>query len=151
MQVPFNVMDYLKRAAFAYGARCAIIDEPGGQGSLGTVTYRELLALANGLAAALDRLGVGVGERVAIVSPNAAKFLVALFGVSGSGRMLVPINYRLNAGEVDYIVQHSGASVLLIDAELEESLGNIECRHKVILDGVRDADLFTPVDELPRW
>ena len=41
--------------------------------------------------------------------------------------------------------------MLLIDAELEESLGNIECRHKVILDGVRDADLFTPVDELPRW
>ncbi len=151
MQVSFNVMDYLKRAAFVCGTRCAITDEPGAQGSLGTITYRELLALANGMAAELDRLGVGVGERVAIVSPNAAKFLVALFGVSGSGRMLVPINYRLNAGEVDYIVQHSGASVLLIDAALEESLANITCQHKVILDGVHDADLFTPVDELPRW
>ena len=39
------------------------------------------------------------------------------FGVSGYGRVLVPINYRLNAEEVSYIVEHSGATVLLVDPE----------------------------------
>ena len=52
------------------------------------------------MAIALDELGVGAGERVAIVSPNSGRFLTAFFGVSGFGRVLVPINYRLIADEV---------------------------------------------------
>ena len=46
---------------------------------------------------------------MAIVSPNAARFQIAYFGVSGYGRVLVPVNYRLNADEISYIVEHSGA------------------------------------------
>ena len=53
-------------------------------------------------------LGIGRGERVAIVSQNSARLLVALFGVSGYGRVVVPINFRLNADEVRYIVEQSG-------------------------------------------
>jgi fatty-acyl-CoA synthase len=49
------------------------------------------------MAAALEDLSVPIGGRVGIVSPNAARFLVAYFGVSGWGRVLVPINFRLNA------------------------------------------------------
>jgi AMP-binding enzyme len=67
--------------------------------------------MSRSLAAALDDLGVAEGERVAIVSPNAARFLVALFGVSAYDRVLVPVNYRLNAEEIAYIVQHSGSTV----------------------------------------
>ena len=70
------------------------------------------------MALALDELGVAHGERVAIVSPNSARFLTSFFGVSGYGRVLVPINFRLNAEEIAYIVEHSGASVLLYDPEL---------------------------------
>ena len=78
--------------------------------------------MARSLAAALDDLGVGQDERVAIVSPNAARFLISLFGVSAFGRILVPVNFRLNAEEIRYILEHSGASVLLVDPELDESL-----------------------------
>ena len=52
------------------------------------------------MAAGLDALGVGLGERVAIVSQNSARLLTALFAVSGYGRVVVPINFRLNADEV---------------------------------------------------
>ena len=54
-------------------------------------------------------------ERVAIVSPNSGRFLISYFGVSGFGRVLVPINFRLNAQEVGYIVEHSGSTELLVD------------------------------------
>ena len=47
------------------------------------------------------------GERVAIVSPNASRFLISLFGVSAFGRALVPVNFRLNAEEIRYIFEHS--------------------------------------------
>ena len=59
-----------------------------------------MAARARAMAAGLDALGIGVGERVAMVSHNSARLLTALFGVSGSGRVLVPINFRLVAEEV---------------------------------------------------
>ncbi len=142
MKVPLSVADFLSRGAAVYGDRSAVFDEPGTAGSLGTLTYRELESRARGMGLALDDLGVEHGERVAIVSPNAAKFLVAYFGVSGFGRILVPVNYRLNSDEVSYIVEHSASTVLLIDPELEDSLRGVSAKHKIVLDGAADAALF---------
>jgi fatty-acyl-CoA synthase len=142
MKVPLTIGDYLSRGAAVYGSRAAVFDEPGTAGSLGTLSYRELESRARGMALALDRMGVDHGERVAIVSPNAARFLISYFGVSGYGRILVPVNYRLNADEIGYIVDHSGTSVLLVDPESEDSLRGISAKHKIVLDGVADADLF---------
>src|SRR5258707_477316 len=93
------------------------------------------------MALALDELGVAHGERVAIVSPNAARFQIAYFGVSGYGRVLVPINYRLNADEISYIVEHSGASVLLVDPESDKALQEVTAKHRIVLDGEDDARL----------
>ncbi|HUE58920.1 MAG TPA: AMP-binding protein, partial [Acidimicrobiales bacterium] len=109
MYVPLVIGDFLRRAATVYPERTAVIDEPATPGSLGSITYAELDAQARGMAAALGEMGVGIGERVAIVSPNAARFMVSFFGVSGYGRVLVPINYRLGPDEISYIVEHSGA------------------------------------------
>ena len=97
-----------------------------------------------GLALALDDLGVAHGERVAIVSPNSARFLTAFFGVSGFGRILVPINFRLSADEIAYIVDHSGASVLLYDPDLDAEVDTIKVSHRVRLDGRDDSALFAP-------
>ena len=142
--VPLTVGDFLYRGALAYPDRVAVVDEPGIAGSLGSVTYRELDARARGLALALERMGVDQGERVAIVSPNSAKFVITLFGVSAFGRVCVPVNFRLNAEEVSYIVEHSGATVLLIDPEVEPALAGVQCKHRIVLDGVADAELFAP-------
>src|SRR5580658_2664524 len=129
MKVPLTVGDYLRRGAAVYGDRTAVFDEPGTPGSFGRLTYRELDSRVRGMALALDEMGVAHGERVAIVSPNAARFLISFFGVSGYGRVLVPVNFRLNADEISYILGHSGASVLLADPESEDSLRDITVKH----------------------
>ena len=144
MHVPLTVGDFIQRAATVYPDRTAVIDEPGTPGSFGTLTYAELDARARGMAVALDELGVGYGERVAIVSPNAARFAVSFYGVSGYGRVLVPINYRLGAEEIRYIVDHSGATVLLVDPESEPTVAGIDVKHRFILDGTSDVSLFDP-------
>jgi fatty-acyl-CoA synthase len=144
MKVPLTIGDFLRRGATVYPERPAITDEPTTPGSLGTITYADLDARARGLALALDDLGVAPGERVAIVSPNAARFQIAYFGVSGWGRVLVPINYRLNADEIRYIVDHSGASVLLVDPESDDALSGVTAKHRFVLDGTADAALFAP-------
>src|SRR5687768_7433436 len=125
MRVPLTVGDFLERADLVYGDRVAVVDEPGRPGAFGELTYHQVHLRAMGMAAALDRMGVEKGERVAIVSQNAARFLIAFYGVSGFGRVLVPVNFRLNSEEVAYIVDHSGASVLLVDPELDEALAGV--------------------------
>ena len=133
MRVPLTIGDFLQRADAIYGERVGLIDEPSPPGgSWGSLTWRQVHARARAQAAALDRLGIGRGERVAIVSPNAARFFTSFFGVSGFGRILVPINFRLGAEEVGYIVEHSGASVLLVDPELDESLRSVTAPHRYV-------------------
>ena len=129
MKVPLTVNDFIARAELIYPDRVAIVDEPDQPAeSWGTITYAEMARRARAMAAGLDALGIGVGERVAIVSHNSARLLTALFGVSGSGRILVPINFRLVAEEVKYIVAHCGARVLLVDPELEDALAELVVR-----------------------
>ena len=147
MKVALTVGDFLERGALVYPDRVAVVDEPGVPGSLGRVTYDELQRRARGMAAALDAMGVAQGERVAVVSPNSARFLVAFFGVSAFGRILVPVNFRLNADEVSYIIEHSGASVLLLDPELDEVLAGVTAKERILLDGDADAELFAPLSD----
>ncbi len=77
-----------------------------------------------------------------MVSHNSARLLTALFGVSGSGRVLVPINFRLVAAEVAYIIEHSGARLLLVDPELADALAEVECERKLVIGAESDAVLM---------
>src|SRR5690606_36490309 len=63
------------------------------------------------------------------------------------GRVLVPVNFRLSADEVRYIVEHSGASVLMIDPELEESLAVVDAKHRFVLGAETDAVLWPTADD----
>lgn len=152
MIVPFSVSDFIDRAVTVYGDRTGVVDEPvqpasplGGEGGL---TYAEVAALAARQAARLDELGIEPGERVAVVSHNAARLLTSFFGVAGYGRVLVPVNFRLRPDEVRYIVEHSGARVLFVDPELDEALADVTAEHRFVLGD--DAALYAPEGSVPR-
>jgi fatty-acyl-CoA synthase len=143
MRVPLTIADHLERAELVYPDRTGVVDEPDQPApSWGELTYRRVAELARAQAAALDGLGIGRGERVAVVSHNAARLLVSFFGVSAWGRVLVPINFRLAAEEVRYIVEHSGASVLLVDPELDGSLADVTAAHRFVLGADTDPALW---------
>ncbi|WP_286175954.1 AMP-binding protein [Arthrobacter sp. NEB 688] len=144
-----TVTDFIDRARTVYADRVGVVDEPSQVADpLPDLTYGEVAALARRQAARLDELGIEIGERVAIVSHNAARMLVSFFGVCGSGRVLVPVNFRLRPDEVRYIVEHSGARVLLVDPEVDASLASVEAEHRIVL-GDDDA-LFAPEGVEPR-
>jgi len=131
MRVPLTTRDFLDRAELVYGDRVGVVDEPTQPApSLGEVTYRELARRGRAFNAALDEMGIGEGERVAIVSHNSARLLELLLAVPSAGRVLVPVNFRLSPEEVSYIVGHSGSRVLLVDPELESSLKSVEAEHR---------------------
>src|SRR6185436_6359580 len=126
VKVALTVNDFLRRAAEVYPNRTGFVDETMQPAETwGSVSYRDMAVRADAQAAGLDALGIGLGERVAMVSHNSARLLTSFYGVSGSGRVLVPINFRLVAEEIQYIVDHSGARLLLIDPELADSLSEV--------------------------
>jgi acyl-CoA synthetase (AMP-forming)/AMP-acid ligase II len=148
--VPFSASDFLDRARAVYADRLGVVDEPDQPApSLGDLTYRRVGELAAAMAAKLDSLGIGEGERVAVVSHNSARLLTAFFGVSGYGRVLVPINFRLAPDEVAYIVEHSGARVLYVDPELDEALRDVTAEHRFVLGS--DGDLLLEGAEPKPW
>ena len=152
MHVALTVNDFLNRAELLYPARVGIIDEPDQPApSWGSLTYAEVADRARALAAGLDALGIATGERVAIVSHNSARLITALFGVSGSGRILVPINFRLVAQEIAYIVEHSGARILLVDPELDEALSEVTCERRLVIGDESDDTLFRRGVEPRPW
>jgi fatty-acyl-CoA synthase len=152
MIVPLTLGDFLERAELVYGDREAVVDEPDPPGGgLGRFTYSAFAEMARSLGGALDDIGVAENDRVAIVSPNAARFLLSLFGVSVFGRILVPVNFRLNAEEIRYIIEHSGSSVLLVDPELDESLRGIPVKHRIVLGTGSDAQLFLREGARPKF
>ncbi len=143
MKVALAVGDFLERAANVYGDRVGIVDEPDPPGgSLGELTWSRVRELARAQASRLDELGVAQGERVAIVSQNAARLMISFYGVSAYGRIMVPINFRLNAEEISFIVGHCGASVLLYDPEMADVVADIDVKHKLMLGAATDSELY---------
>ncbi len=82
-------------------------------------TYRQFHERVNRLASALRGAGLARHDRVAFLCPNIPAMLEAHFGVPAAGGILVAINTRLSSDEIGYILGHSGARFLFVDAELE--------------------------------
>ncbi len=149
---PMTINDFLDRAVAVYPERVAIVDEPAQPASpLADITYRQLADLRRQIGVAMDRLGLAMGARVAVVSQNSARMLTLFYGVSGNGRVIVPVNFRLKPEEIRYIVEHSGAEALLVDPELADALSDIPCKHRWVLGEQSDAVWYGHDGEPKAW
>jgi acyl-CoA synthetase (AMP-forming)/AMP-acid ligase II len=108
-------VSFLRRAAAVFGDRTAIVD-----GDF-SCTYRDFWLRARQSADLLASAGVRPGDRVAILAPNSHLLLEAHYGVPLSGGVLVALNSRLAPAELAYILEHSGARILLVDNEFAAS------------------------------
>src|SRR5438132_14071920 len=81
-------------------------------------TYREMATRVAALAAGLHERGVGRGEVVGLLSYNCPEFLETFFATNRLGAIAMPINWRLAAPEVRYILEHSEARALVCDESL---------------------------------
>ena len=82
------------------------------------LTYRQLNARINQLAHALLDLGIKKGTKVAILAYNCNQFLEAYFALAKIGGVAVPINFRLGAEELKYIINHSDAEAVILGRRL---------------------------------
>lgn len=103
-------LTFLQRSAVVFAEHPAVV-----HGEFAW-TFRELAAEVERRARALRAAGVRPGDRVAYLMPNVPEMLAAHFAVPLAGAVLVAVNTRLASEEVRYILDHSGATVLVVDA-----------------------------------
>jgi O-succinylbenzoate-CoA ligase len=77
------------------------------------MNYAEMNALANRCANLLTSLGIGNGDRVGLLMPNSVEFCCLFYGAAKIGAVAVPLNTRLAAPEVDFILSDSGSKVVI--------------------------------------
>lgn len=116
MDADLTVPMLLRRARALFGDKQVVARR--GDGRLHRSTYLEVLARADRLGGALQRLGVRPGEPVATLCWNHDRHLEAYFAVSSIGAVLHTLNLRLHPDELAYIATDAGDRVLLVDEEL---------------------------------
>jgi fatty-acyl-CoA synthase len=113
-------LSFLRRSAALYPEKTAVVHGDR------RYSYRTFEERANRLASRLRADGLQKHDRVAFLCPNIPPLLEAHFGVPAAGGVLVAINTRLSSREIGSILQHSGASFLFVDAELENLVAPLE-------------------------
>jgi fatty-acyl-CoA synthase len=136
METPLTPLEFARRARKLHASREAVVD-----GAL-RLTYEQFFDRCDRWSAALQRLGVRQGDRVAYVSPNSRAQLESFYAVPQIGAVTVPINYRLTAGDFAYIIGHSGARVVCAHPDYFDTLDRIreqvpDVEHFVALEGAR--------------
>ncbi|KAF7784444.1 hypothetical protein Agabi119p4_609 [Agaricus bisporus var. burnettii] len=112
---PLNPLDFLLRAAQVYPDKVALV-HPNVQYPV-QYTFATWAQRVQNLAYALLYTGIKPGDRVAVIAPNSPLIADAHHGVIAARAILTPINTRLKPSEVAYILDHSGASLILVDFE----------------------------------
>jgi fatty-acyl-CoA synthase len=113
-------VSFLRRSAYMFPEKTAVVYGER------RCSYGELEERVNRLASRLRDSGLQKGDRVAFLCPNTPPMLEGHFGVPAAGLVLVAINTRLGRDEVTYIVEHSGAKMVFVDAELEHLLEDVD-------------------------
>jgi fatty-acyl-CoA synthase len=127
----------MRRARRLYHTREAVVD-----GDL-RLTYTEFVDRCQRWAGYLREAGVRPGDRVAYIAPNTHANLEGYYAVPMLGAVLVPLNYRLTADDFQYLITHSGATVVCADGDYLDAIDSIRpnlpgVRTFVALEGSRD-------------
>ncbi len=136
-----NPVDFLYRAAYLYPDVVAVVDGER------RYSYRQLAERSWRLANALRSAGLSKGDRVATLLFNSAAMLEAHFGVPAAGGILVAVNHRLASSEIGYILAHSGARYLLLDAGLEALAAPLDLAGVTVIRVAGTGDPGDPYEE----
>jgi len=122
MIIPLNEYDFLKRALIAHAEEEAVVC-----GDI-RLTYRQFGDRVNSWANAMRGLEVKKSDRVALLFQNCHRVLEGFFGAPLLGAILMPLNFRLVPDDFEYILNHGGASVVVVEEGLQHLIEPIRPR-----------------------
>jgi acyl-CoA synthetase (AMP-forming)/AMP-acid ligase II len=98
-------------------------------------TYAEFGDRCRRVARVLQELGVGQGDRVAILVPNSKEWFEGVHGAGRIGAVAVPVNVHFKADEVSHVVRDSGAVAVIVDACLVDALEQVDDVPRLVIGG----------------
>ena len=113
-----NIGDLLRRRALRNPGVEAVVDLASGE----RVGFRELNERVNRVSHVLTGAGVRPGDRVGLLAPTCIEYIETYYGAAKIGGVVVLLNWRLVADELEYLLIDSGATVLVFGAEFEETV-----------------------------
>ena len=119
-----NIGAHLSKRALLNPDLEALVDDAAGR----RFSFAELNERADRAAHALTGLGLAKGDRVAVLLPNGHQFVEAFYGAARAGLVVVPLNWRLVADELAFMLRDSGATVLVFDAEYDAVVADLHGR-----------------------
>jgi len=111
--------------------------------------WADMNALANKCAAVMSGLGVKQGDRVALLMHNSIEFTALFYGAAKLGLVVVPLNTRLTASELSFILSDSGTHALFFDSEFAETVNSIKMstEHPLTIGSYMQCSYPEPSDE----
>jgi acyl-CoA synthetase (AMP-forming)/AMP-acid ligase II len=119
-----NIGDALTNRAYLNPNREALFDVASER----RCNFAELNDRANRCSSSLHAMGLTKGDRVALLLHNRQEFLESFFGPAKAGLVLMPLNWRLTADELSFILKDGGATVIVFDAEFAPVVEQIRNR-----------------------
>ena len=113
-------------AARQYGDKTALVCPDR------SLSFNELNALSNRCANALVGLGVKPGDRVTLYSGNCWEWVVSYYGALKTGAVINPINVMLTPGEVEFVANDCGASIVIASHEKALSIQGVKEKSQVV-------------------
>lgn len=115
------------------------------------ITYRQLNQRTNRLSRALSRRGLQYGDRIGVLAYNRLEFIEVIMASAKLGLMLVPLNWRLTASEIAFILKDSRTKALVFDPQLADLAGEVAelvpLKHVIVL-GQTGLERYTGYEEL---
>jgi len=145
MRYPLTPVHFLDRAQTFFAGRDVVTAEEGGRTRHGWRGIADRAALA---IRALERLDVEPGDRVATLAWNTHRHLELYFAVPAMGCVLHTVNLRLSVAQVEEVVRHGGAKVLLADPDAAAGVDSVALRRAGI---ERFVSLSTATDAPAGW
>jgi O-succinylbenzoate-CoA ligase len=145
-----NLGLFLSKRAFLTPNREAYVDSHSDL----RLTFAQLNQRSNRLANAFNAAGIEKGERVGLLLMNSAEFMEAYFALAKVGAVVVPLNWRLVADELEFILKDSGTRRLIYDDEFVDTVAELNARgdktdisHWLQVAGSRDVAFFAEAYE----
>ncbi|GMQ77339.1 MAG: acyl-CoA synthetase [Gammaproteobacteria bacterium] len=132
---PLTPITHLERSAAVYPEKIAVIHADT------RFSYAQFYERCRKLASALSRRGIGHGDTVSVMASNIPALLEAHYGVPMVGAVLNALNYRLDAGNIAFILEHAQTKLLITDREFSDTIAAAlaQMQHPPVVIDIDDA------------
>jgi acyl-CoA synthetase (AMP-forming)/AMP-acid ligase II len=122
----FTIYQLIQRNAKIYSDRTALISSDV------KITYRQFIDIVDRLAVGLQQAGIEKGDRLGVLAENCLEFVYLLGAIAKIGAIMLPVNWRLQPEEVEYVVSDATPKLLITGPDFQDLTASLSAKFDFI-------------------